>query len=259
MALLRNSPGETGRARHGLLTLAPVAWLSRQLEAERAGWFHWQPVAFGTGCAIYFALPVEPGPWIIASLALVAVALIALRPKGTLPSALAALLALAALGLVAAKLRTEWVRAPVLEERLGPVDVRGFIELVEPRPDGGERLTLLPSTIQKLPPDKLPQRIRVSTRENAGTLKPGDYVEFTARLFPPPRSAVPGGYDFARYAWFRGIGAVGYATTPPALAGYDEPVTALMSLENWLAGLRKAIGDRITAALPGETAPSPPL
>lgn len=253
MALLRNEPAGAASPWRALLTPAPVTWLSQQLEAERAGWFYWQPVAFGTGCAIYFASPVEPGLWIIASLALVAVALIALRPSGTLPGAIVAVLALAALGFVAAKLRTEWVRAPVLEERLGPVDVRGFIELVEPKADGGERLTLMPLTIQRLSPDKLPQRIRVSTRENAGSLKPGDYVEFSARLSPPPRSAVPGGYDFARYAWFRGIGAVGYATTPPVRVGTDEPVSARMSLENRLAGLRKAIGDRITAALPGET------
>src|SRR5262245_35964906 len=32
----------------------------RQLEAEQDRWFLWLPVLFGSGIALYFALPVEP-------------------------------------------------------------------------------------------------------------------------------------------------------------------------------------------------------
>lgn len=251
MALLRDGPDEAASPRYAVR--APFAWLSEQLEAERAGWFYWQPVAFGTGCAIYFALPAEPSPWPIAGLALAAVALIISRPRRVLPGALVVLVALAALGLVAAKLRTEWTRAPVLAKQLGSVSVRGVVELVEPKADGGERITLRPAAIERLMPDELPRRIRVRIRENAGGLKPGDHVELTALLTPPPRAALPGGYDFARYAWFRGIGAVGYATTPPQRVAPDEPASLPAWLEERLANLRKTIGDRVTEALPGET------
>jgi len=233
--------------------LTPILWLSRQLEAEYDGWFYWQPVAFGTGCAIYFALPAEPGPWAIAAIGLAAVALLIVRPRQVLHGALSAFVALAALGLVAAKLRTEWVRAPALAEPLGPVEVRGFIELVEPKAEGGERLTLRPTDIQKLAPVDLPRRIRVRIKPHAGSFWPGDFVVLTAQLSPPPRAAVPGGYDFARYAWFRGIGAVGYATVEPQrIAPHEQPST-LTLIESALAALRKAIGDRIGAVLTGET------
>src|SRR3546814_6047374 len=38
-----------------------------------------------------------------------------------------------------------------------------------------------------------------------------------ARLMPPAPAAVPGGYEFARLAWFKGIGATG--------RGFGEPRT----------------------------------
>lgn len=57
-------------------------------------------------------------------------------------------------------------------------------------------------------PAARPQRVRLTLRDQ-GALKPGDYVSATARLLPPPEPARPGGYDFARDAYFRGIGAVG--------------------------------------------------
>jgi competence protein ComEC len=39
----------------------------------------------------------------------------------------------------------------------------------------------------------------------------GDFVAVRARLMPPPEPVRPGGYDFARDAFFRGIGGVGSA------------------------------------------------
>lgn len=252
MALLQNEPARIANPWRAPLPIAPIAWLSEQLEAERAGWFYWLPVAFGIGCSIYFALSVEPTAQLAAAIALAAVALIALRPRSTLLRALVVVTALAALGFVAAKLRTEWVRGPVLEKRLGPVKVRGFVELIEPKADWGARLTLRPVAIENLTPDRLPQRVRVRIRDHAGSLVPGDVVELTARLSPPPRAAMPGGYDFSRYAWFRGIGAVGYSTsTPLRIAG--EQVPMLLRIASRLASVRKSIGDRVIAALPGET------
>ncbi len=39
----------------------------------------------------------------------------------------------------------------------------------------------------------------------------GDFVEAKARLLPPAHAVQPGGYDFARDAYFQGVGAVGSA------------------------------------------------
>lgn len=254
MALLRNEASDVVAAPQRAMQLrTPAAWLSEQLEAERAGWFYWQPVAFGTGCALYFALPVEPNAWFASAVALAATVLIIVRPRSRLRGPLLIFCGLVGLGLVAAKLRTEWVRAPVLERQIGPVAVRGIIELIEPKAEGGERLTLRPLSIDKITPDGLPARIRVSMRDQTDGLVPGDQIVLTAKLSPPPRAALPGGYDFARYAWYRGIGAVGYATSPPIAVNAGGSSTLLEQLENRVARLRKHIGDRITTALPEES------
>src|SRR2546423_15248251 len=95
--------------------VAPIAWLVRQLEAEQERWFLWLPVMFGGGIAFYFLLPVEP--WTVAATlpAVAALAVhLALGRGGLATLATAALLAVA-LGMGAAKLRTEAMRAPVLE------------------------------------------------------------------------------------------------------------------------------------------------
>ncbi len=83
------------------------------------------------------------------------------------------------------------------------------------------------------------------------TFTNGAEIRVLAILMPPPPPAVPGGFDFARSAWFKGIGAVGFAVRAPDLAGDGTP-------SGWLAKLRGAIGDlratlfrRITQALPG--------
>jgi competence protein ComEC len=67
--------------------------------------------------------------------------------------------------------------------------------------------------------------VRVTVREAHG-LAPGGFLRATARLLPPPEPAWPGGYDFARDAWFRGIGAVGslvgrIVAAPPEPAAWD--------------------------------------
>ena len=45
-------------------------------------------------------------------------------------------------------------------------------------------------------------------------IAPGAKIKLRARLAPPPPMALPGTYDFARDAWFQGIGAVGKALGP---------------------------------------------
>ena len=59
--------------------------------------------------------------------------------------------------------------------------------------------------------------------QGADPCGPGDFVAATARLLPPPEAARPGGYDFARDAYFRGIGAVGSLVGAVAIRAPTEP------------------------------------
>ena len=124
--------------------------LARQLEAEHDRWFLWLPVLFGAGIAFYFLLPVRAArcslrccpPWRRWRC-------VSRCPRTGLAGVLSAALLTAALGLAAAKLRTEVVRAPVLQAETGPVDVYGFVELVEPRAAKGQRLTIRVTAMEK--------------------------------------------------------------------------------------------------------------
>src|SRR5687767_1866469 len=97
----------------------------------------------------------------------------------------------------------------------------GFIEAVEERGQGA-RLTLRVTGMDRLVETERPHRVRVAVRSARG-LAAGQHIAATARLLPPPQPAWPGGYDFARDAYFRGIGAVGslvgaIAQPPPTVA-----------------------------------------
>jgi competence protein ComEC len=225
----------------------------RNLEAEQERWFLWLPVMFGAGIALYFLLPVEP--WALAATLPAVAALVihlTLGRGGVASLATAALLAVA-LGMAAGKLRTEAMRAPVLERQMGPVDVYGFVELVEPRPTRGQRLTIRVTALEKQEAHAWPYRVRVRTLAETSALEPGDAVRLRATLSPPPGPALPGDYDFARAAWFQALGAVGYSTSAPAIvADTSEPPLSLRVIAA-VARVRQAIGRRVVEALPGQT------
>ena len=71
----------------------------------------------------------------------------------------------------------------------------------------------------------LPPRVRISIDQDkfpAG-IAPGAEIRLKARLAPPPPMALPGTYDFARDAWFKGIGAVGKAMGPVTVVHSAQP------------------------------------
>jgi competence protein ComEC len=227
--------------------------LRELIEAERPGWFCWVPVFVGVGALIYFVVPFEPSVLAVAAVVMAAVALRQVGGRMTYASVLSGVLVCCALGLAAAKLRTELVRAPILTTKTAAVQVSGFVEQMESRAKGGSRMTLRPVRIETLLDPVLPERIRVSFRKAVQGVLPGDYVSFVAKLAPPPRASVPGGFDFARYAYFRRIGAVGFATTIPVVgaAPFDRP--AMQAAINAVARVRLEIGRRVAEQLPGQT------
>lgn len=215
------------------------------LLAERERWFLWLPALLGTGIAGYFLLPVEP-PLLplrlgVAALGL-ALLLFARRALWRLP--LIALMALVA-GLWLGAERSATVAAPVLQRPSGAIWVEGRILEVEAR-DTGHRLLLDQVALGSLPAPDTPQRVRITLSRDGAILWPGDRIRLRAMLLPPPEPAMPGAFDFARYSWFRQIGAVGYAiSTPEALPGV-EPEGWREAATLWLSALRQDWTRRIT-------------
>jgi hypothetical protein len=73
----------------------------------------------------------------------------------------------------------------------------------------------LPDPGLRLPGEKraIKARITLKTGDPPGAVE-GAYVQMRARLVPPAPPRLPGGYDFARAAWFSGLAATGSALGP---------------------------------------------
>lgn len=183
-------------------------WFSRNisLEIEQRRLFPWIAVFFGIGIVLFFQADGQPALWApLGAFVFCGAAAIALRrnlPAFTVTIALGALFA----GFSAGMIRSRNVAAPALT-RIVITPVTGFIEAVEDREEG-KRLLLRIVEMKGVAEAERPRRVRVSVRKGEGLL-PGQLIAGTARLLPPPQAAWPGGYDFARDAHFKGIGAVG--------------------------------------------------
>lgn len=231
---------------------APFLALERALDAEQARLFLWVPVTLGSGIALYFALPFEPG-WMASVLPLaIAVVVRSFGWRGLLAWVITGMLVAFAAGLAIAKVRTESSRAPVLTKPIGLADVSGFVELVEPRPGKAQRITLRVIAIATVRPEDMPFRVRIRVQHETPDLKPGDAVRLKASLSPPPVPALPGDYDFARTAWFSALGAVGFASGPAQRLDPAPEAARILRLFAAIERVRQAIGQRIMAALPGE-------
>ncbi len=221
--------------------------------AERERWPLWLPVAFGTGIAVYFALPAEPPLWLAAALGATGLICVTTAIRSTQVASRVTLAAAAvlALGFAHAALRTARVAAPVLAHRAGPVGLDGLVESVQAH-GKGVRVVLAELAAERLR-SATPVKVRVSVRAASGVLVPGNWVHLNAVLMPPPGPAAPGGYDFGRAAYFDRIGGVGFAYgRAQAIAPLHAPGVGEQAVIA-VAKLRWHLTGRIHAALPGST------
>lgn len=222
-------------------------------EMERQSFFLWAPVCLGAGIAAYFALPSEPA--LITAFAPLALALI-LRltvRSGTLAATLTMALVLSGAGFALAKLRVEAVRAPVLAKALHGVDVSGTVTTVEAKLPRGQRLTIFNLEIAGLEPAATPAVVRIRTMSSKTRATPGDRIRIKANLSPPAKPALPGGFDYARTAWFDSVGGVGYAFAAPMITGHAGTNSFVQWYRRGIEDIRQAIAARIRQVLPGET------
>ncbi|NNC73157.1 MAG: DUF4131 domain-containing protein [Sphingomonadaceae bacterium] len=185
------------------------AWLEGRFEAERDQLPLWLPVGLGLGIACWFLLTARES-WVALILAACGLALMAamLGRVSRVGRALSIFSAATALGCLIIWGHAEWTGT----ERLERPDAGTFTAQIVSVEHLGERETirlLLRNPVN----DDLPPGFRVNIGEDSAPpgLEPGAWVQLNARLMPPPEAGVPGGYDFARRAWFEGIGATGRA------------------------------------------------
>ncbi|MDR6786771.1 competence protein ComEC [Sphingomonas sp. BE138] len=229
------------RARQGIALIQDG--IERRLEAERDQLVLWVPVALGAGVAAWFVLG-DPRAWSAALMVALATGLAALAgARGGRAAVLVAGCALAAaIGLAMTWARAERVAAPVLA-RPAIAWMTGVVERVEPLP--ARKLTRVTLVVQAWDgAGPAPARVRVNLDSAAvpDELGAGATIRIRARLMPPAPPAVPGAYDFARVAWFQGLGASGRGFVP---------VTVVRPAADDRAEVRARLARHIEARLPG--------
>ncbi|MEJ1993930.1 MAG: ComEC/Rec2 family competence protein [Limibacillus sp.] len=211
----------------------------------------WAPVPFALGTGLYFGLAREPDiQWLLYGLAPTAVLLLSCYRLPALRLLLLGSL-LVQLGLLNAAWRSDSVGTPLIENRLPPQILEGRIDLLE-ADSGSHRLVLSGLRFEKPPEGAPPRRVRLRLASGGEALEPGDRIRLRAVLLPPSRPLVPGGFDFARRAYFQGIGAVGYAYGTAERTGAAPPQGVGERWRGFWNGLRLRIGARIQEVVPGQ-------
>jgi competence protein ComEC len=213
--------------------------LERLLELECAQLPPWFVVGLGAGIAAWFALD-RSSEWIAFLCFSAAIGLGGfILAKGRAGWALGWFGLALALGCALVWLRAVAVAAPRLEH---PV-----VATFQARTESVEALVARDTVRLTFAPNdpQLPPRVRVSVDPTAVPpgLTSGAVVSLRARLAPPPPMALPGTYDFARDAWFRGIGAVGKALGPVELVRPGRAGT--------LEAVRQRLARHIQQVMPG--------
>lgn len=197
-----------------------MRFLRREIREESAQVFFWLPVFLGIGIAIYFALPREPALWhggVRAVFLLVLLLLVYVARKRLL-----FLLLMSGIGFMLMQHRAHQLEAPVWHGDEKPRWVHGTVERIEALPKG-YRVLLKEVDVWQVPVEETPVRIRLKVYAASDDIQPGRRVAIRASLHTPARPAYPGGYDFARWAYFQQIGAVGFAVVPPRCLDCDSP------------------------------------
>jgi len=210
----------------------------------------WVPVAFGLGVAFYFTAEHEPSA-VAAVLAFAAMAVVAFAARRRAVAFPACVLAAAvAAGFAMATLRTVRLAHPVLDRPVYGATVSGFVEAREER-ERTDRIVVAVERFSGARLDEPPRRVRVTVKRGAAP-PVGSFVTFKARLSPPLAPLMPGGYDFARDLYFQGIGAAGFVTGAIMAETPPRPASLRLAYLGLIDAIRDGVDTRIRAAAPGD-------
>ncbi|NIJ17027.1 competence protein ComEC [Sphingobium vermicomposti] len=210
MALEPRQTSVGGNIRQAGLRL--FAHLEKGLEHEREQLALWVPVAIGIGIVAWFILPnrLEWFGFCCVSLAFASAGLV--MPTGGRMQqvfVLGGVLACAGCVLIWGKAAT--VGMPPLARPVF-MEVTGEVKAVNAIP--AQQMSRL--LLEPIEAPALPRLVRVNIDESGMPRGVGEgaIIRFRVRLMPPAAASLPGGYDFARRAYFQGIGATGRALKP---------------------------------------------
>lgn len=238
---LAGSPARPFALRPALLAL----W-EEERQARRP--FLWLAPLAILGALIYASADSEPS--LIASAAALILwssLAIAFRRGSLVASQIMIALSAIAAGFLFAGLKTQIVAAPILAQSESGT-LQAIIEQVNVQAQDA-RMILRPLMLNGRTTD-LPEHVRVTGPRG---LHAGDHIIATAHLMPLPEEARPGGYDFARDAFFKGIGAVGSINGSIEKKRDAIDLSLKLRFAIYIDNLRNQIANRIYTVIGGQS------
>ncbi|WP_233997130.1 ComEC/Rec2 family competence protein [Porphyrobacter sp. HT-58-2] len=207
----------------------------------------WLAVVFAGGIMTWFALP-QLWHWCAAMASGVALAIgaLAVWPPGSAADETRASLRQAVvvcslvfvLGIAVVWARSEIVGAPPIERPMVSLLQGHLLEREDQPAEQRMRLTLAVRDAQSGVPRKVRINVPLAAFDEAGVphgLAEGATVRLRARLMPPASPMLPGSYDFARAAWFKGLSATGTMVGPLEVVKPASDADGLARLQRTLA------------------------
>ncbi len=204
----------------------------------------WLTVMFGLGIVSWFALK-SPWQWSVAigaglMIALAAAALLQngdADPAKEQPHLRAALIALGliyAMGVTTIWIRSEIVGASAIER---PVveQVQGHVLEREDQP-ARDRVRLVMAVRDASTGSARKIRVNVPLDMIGNGMAEGAVLNMRVRLMPPAPPMLPGGYDFARAAWFKGYAATGSVIGDIEVVKASTSSRGLPAIQRFLSG-----------------------
>lgn len=223
----------------------------------------WLAVGFGAGIAGWFAMPGRP--WWIAFCAICASIAIAVsvwrHGRANFPLLRLAILSMTValtLGCLTIWARSELVGAAPIGRPVSGI-FTGRVLAVEDQPAVLQRRFVVamrePGTGRAIKVRvNLPYRIGIAgddtpaTKSRQRSVTEGALIRFRARLTPPAPPLLPGGYDFARSAWFAGLSASGSVLAPVEVLDSGSGGDVLAA---WRADLSEHIRGKLSGSTSG--------
>lgn len=123
-------------------------------------------------------------------------------------------------GIFSLQIRISNIDSPIIPFQDKYIKIWGNIDNITPL-EKGHRIILSNIFIPNLNKNDTPKKIRLSVRTKINNAKIGDRITLSAIVSKPMRPYMENSYNFARDAYFKQIGAVGYSVSPLKLIKTD--------------------------------------
>lgn len=147
------------------------------------------------------------------------------------------------IGILSIDLRIKKVESPIIPFDNKFTKVIAKIENITPL-DHGYRILLSNIHIKNLLKEQTPYKIRLTVKTPISNIKIGNIVKFSAILNKPMKPYLENSYDFAKDAYFKQIGAVGYSVSEFKVIGHKDS-----NIKNRLNNLRNNIQAAVNKAI----------